>query len=79
MKDTNSKPEGIGNMLPSYLREFGYTAREWKEESTRAYARIAVETQKKPYNRGPITNADVDYLTKCANAPDVNTFLQLMN
>jgi len=66
-------------MKPSYLREFGFTAKEWQEASSRAYARIAVETQKKPNRTESISQADVDYMTKCANAPDVNMFLQLTN
>lgn len=57
------------------------SAREWnlmKKHLRGTEAQNAVKTQKRPMNRGQITQSEVDFMVKCLEAPDVNLFINLM-
>jgi hypothetical protein len=57
------------------------SAREWnlmKKHLRGTEAKKAVATQKRPMNRGQITQAEVDFMVKCLEAPDVNLFVKMM-
>lgn len=57
------------------------SAREWnlmRKHLHGTEAQNALKTQKRPMNRGQITQAEVDYMVKAMEAPDVNLFINLM-
>lgn len=50
----------------------------FKQHILEAEAQKAVATQKRPANRGQITQAEVDFMVKAMEAPDVNLFVNIM-
>ena len=53
------------------------TRREFEMYKALAYARHDVEDNRKKF-RQPITDADIDYMKKAMEAPDVNLFLAVI-
>lgn len=56
---------------------YGMTKKEYEKYKTLAYARHDVTENQQKFIK-PITDADVAYMKKALNAPDVNMFIQLV-